>query len=134
MASTPAFASNRARRGLAALMILEAAALAVVSTLHLSGLTGEGRRPYSPTAAGIAEAVIGVVLVAGAVALVRSPGRGRLVAQIATGFAVVGFIVGLTFTLIGGEPGDVAYHLVALPVLVATFVLLLIRTRPRADR
>ncbi|GAA2199900.1 hypothetical protein [Sinomonas flava] len=134
MASTPVFASGRARRGLSALMILEAASLAVVSTLHLSGMTGEGRRPYSPTSAGVAEAIIGVVLVAGAVALLRSPRRGRLAAQVATGFAVAGFIVGLTFTLLGGEPGDVAYHLIALPVLVATFVLLLIRTRPRAGR
>ncbi|WP_369046774.1 hypothetical protein [Sinomonas sp. P10A9] len=52
-----------------------------------------------------------------------------LAVQIATGF-----IVGLTFTLLGGEPGDVAYHLIALPVLVATFVLLSIGTRPLAGR
>ncbi|WP_139346795.1 hypothetical protein [Sinomonas mesophila] len=134
MASTPAFASDRARRGLAALMILEAATLAVVSTVHLLGLTGEGKPPYSPTAAGIAEAIIGVVLVAGAVALVRSPGRGRLAAQVATGFAVVGFLVGLTFTLLGGGPADIAYHFAVLPVLILTFVLLSIRTKPRAGR
>jgi hypothetical protein len=134
MASTPASASNRARRGLAALMILEAVTLAVVSTVHLSGLGGEGRSPYNPTAAGIAEAIIGVVLVAGAIALVRSAGRGRLTAQIATAFAVVGFLIGLTFTLLGGGPADIAYHFVVLPVLVVTFVLLSIRTKPRARR
>lgn len=82
-----------------------------------------------PTSAGIAEAIIGVVLVGGAVTLLRSPGYGRLVAQIATGFAVVGFIVGLTFTLAGGRQADVAYHLTMLPVLVVTFVLFSIKTK-----
>lgn len=134
MASTPAFTSNRALRGIAALMILEAVSLAVVSILHLSGTSGSGAKPYNPTAAGTAEAIIGVVLAAGAVALVRSRAYGRLVAQIATGFAMVGFIVGLTFTLTGGGPADIAYHLTVLPVLVVTLVLLLIRTKSGGDR
>ena len=43
----------------------------------------------------------------------------------ATGFAVFGFLVGLTFTLRGGEAGDVIYHLTMLPVLVLTLVLLI---------
>jgi hypothetical protein len=40
-------------------------------------------------------------------------------------FALVGFVVGLTFTLRGGGPVDVTYHIVMLPLLVVTLDLLL---------
>lgn len=131
MTSNPAFASDRARRVIAALMVFEALTLAAVSLLHLSGVVGGGTKPYDPGAAGIAEAVIGVVLVAGAVAFVRSPKYGRAAAQVATGFAIVGFIVGLTFTLNGGRPVDVVYHATMLPVLIITLVLLAARAKDR---
>ncbi|HEY8702130.1 MAG TPA: hypothetical protein VIM08_14410 [Arthrobacter sp.] len=123
MNSAPGFASNRRRRAIAALMVLEALSLAVISVLHLSGVISGGTKPYSPGAAGIAEAVIGVVLIAGAFAVMRSPKRGRTAAQAATGFAIAGFIVGLAFTVSGGQPADVAYHASVLPVLVLTLVL-----------
>ena len=45
----------------------------------------------------------------------------------AVGFAIFGFIVGLTFTISGGSAVDLAYHAVMLPILVATAVQL----RPR---
>ena len=48
---------------------------------------------------------------------------------IVLGSAVVGFLVGLTFTVQGGDPVDVAYHAVMLPVLLATAIALLRRQR-----
>ncbi|WP_190607174.1 hypothetical protein [Arthrobacter ipis] len=121
--SAPGFASNRRRRTIAALMVVEALSLAVFSALHLSGVIPGGTRPYNPEAAGIAEAVIGVVLTAGVVAAVSSRKYGRTAAQAAIGFAIAGFVVGLTFTIIGGQPVDVVYHATVLPLLILTLVL-----------
>ncbi|ACL42210.1 hypothetical protein Achl_4259 (plasmid) [Pseudarthrobacter chlorophenolicus A6] len=117
------FSSDRMRRVVVALMLLEALSLAVISGLHLSGVIAGGTKPYNPQAAGIAEAVIGVVLVAGAVMAMRSPARGRTAAMAATAFAIVGFLVGLGFTISGGQPTDVAYHATVLPLLVLTLAL-----------
>jgi hypothetical protein len=126
-----AFSSDRMRRAVASLMLLEALSLAVISGLHLSGVIAGGARPYNPGAAGIAEAVIGVVLLAGAVLVMRSPARGRTAAVGATGFAIVGFLVGLGFTVSGGQPADVAYHAAVLPLLVVTLALSLRKSRAR---
>jgi hypothetical protein len=114
----------RTSRRVAVLIAFEAVTLAVMSALHLSGAISGGRKPYDPTDAGIAEAVICIALVAGAVALRRDPMRGRAVALAATVFAVVGFIAGLTFTIRGGHAVDIAYHATTLPLLIATVVLL----------
>jgi len=111
------------------LMAAEAASLAVMSTLHLTGIDGGGTLPYRPSAAGLAEAVIGLVLVAGAVAGWRARGRAWAAAVGAVGFAIVGFIVGVTITLSGGPGIDIAYHCAVLPVLVVTLGLLLRRPR-----
>lgn len=98
------------------LMAAEAASLAVMSAVHLSG---------GQSGAGIPEAVICVVLVAGAAALALRPrGLGRRVAQAAVGFAIAGFLVGLSFTIGGGSALDLAYHVVVLPLLVLTLALL----------
>jgi O-antigen/teichoic acid export membrane protein len=105
------------------LMLLTAGSLAVVSVLHLANLVGGGGLDR-PGAAAIAEAVICVVLLAGARALARGRRRGPAAARASLAFAVSGFIVGLTFTLRGGDAFDVAYHLTGLAVLVVTFVLL----------
>jgi peptidoglycan/LPS O-acetylase OafA/YrhL len=95
-------------------MRLVALSLAVFATLHLTGALQVG----ASSGAGVPEALICIVLVGGSVA------RSRRVALSAVGFAVFGFLVGLTFTLGGGSPVDLAYHLVTLPVLVATALLL----------
>ena len=108
---------------IAGLMLFEAATLALASTLHLSSID-HGSKPFSSSGAGIAEALIGLVLVVGAGALIRAGARGRRAALAALAFAIVGFIVGLTFTLRGGDAADLAYHATMLPVLVATTVLL----------
>jgi hypothetical protein len=117
------------QRLIATLMGFEALTLAVISPLHLSGVLGGGAKPFNPTAAGTAEAVIGVVLVLGALGLGRGTARGRDAAVAATAFAIIGFFVGLSFTLRGGDAIDVAYHAVMLPLLFLTMVALL-RRRP----
>jgi peptidoglycan/LPS O-acetylase OafA/YrhL len=111
-------------RIIAALMLLEAITLATMSTLHLTGVVNGGKTPYDPTDAGIAEAIICIVLAGGALALIRAPQRGRTPALGALGFAIVGFVLGLTFTIRGGTTADVVYHATMLPVLIATAILL----------
>lgn len=103
-------------------MAFEAATVAVFSILHLSGVLHVGSgRSYG---AGFAEAIIAIVLAGGAAALARSPGRGRQPAIYAVGFAIFGFIVGLSFTVSGGDAIDLAYHAAMLPLLGLTGVLL----------
>jgi hypothetical protein len=111
-------------RRIAGLMAFEATTLAVFAVLHLSGALGPGSGSSSGAGAGVPEALICVALVLGLRALVRSPARGRPAALAATGFAIFGFIVGLTFTVRGGAPVDLIYHLTMFPVLVVTGLML----------
>jgi hypothetical protein len=120
------------RRG-AVLMGAVAATLAVMSLVHLSGILGGSEKPFDRSDAGIAEAVICVVLGYGATALLRRGSRARPVALAATGFAIVGFLVGLRFTLAGGGAIEIAYHLGALPILLLTLTGLA-RSRVRGTR
>jgi hypothetical protein len=115
--------SARRCRLIAALMGVEAASLAAASTLHLSGLVHGHGPAFSATGAGIAEAVIGLVLLAGAVALARRGTEGRPAALAATGFAMAGFIYGLSLTVRGGDLPDITYHATVLPLLIVTLVL-----------
>jgi hypothetical protein len=101
-------------------MMFEAATLAIMATLHLSGLRSGGSELFSAAHAGVAEAIIGPVLVAGAAAVFRGRANARVIALVAAVFAVAGFIVGLGFTLQGGGEIDIAYHVVVLPMLVLT--------------
>lgn len=110
-----------------ALLLGEALTLAVCSALHLAGALRVGSGDSD--GAGIAEGVICVVLVAGAGALARDPAGGRRVALASIVFAILGFIIGLTFTLRGGDAIDVAYHVSMTPVLVAMAALLSRRYR-----
>jgi hypothetical protein len=105
------------------LMLFVAATLAIASALHLSGNV-HGREPFDAQHAGIAEAVIGFVLACGAVAVLRALVRARRIGLGATGFAIVGFLVGLNFTTRGGDVPDVAYHIISLPILIVTFTFL----------
>jgi peptidoglycan/LPS O-acetylase OafA/YrhL len=110
-------------------MLFVAATLGIASYLHLTGNV-TGTPPFDPDHAGIAEAVIGGVLLVAAIVMLRRPHRARSVGLGALGFATVGFLVGLNFTTQGGHAPDVAYHLVFLPVLVACGIVLA-RTHPR---
>jgi hypothetical protein len=126
--SRPTFRAQTAIFRVAAVMISVAATLAVASGLHLSG-TAKGRSaPFNGIHAGIAEAVIGVVLLVAAIAMLLLPASARPIGITATGFAIAGFVVGLRFTTLGGHRPDIAYHLTVLPVLVAS-LLILVRTR-----
>jgi hypothetical protein len=112
-------------RKIATLMGFEAATLAVIASLHFCGVLAGGEKPFRPTAAGIAEAIIGLVLVYGATVLLRGAAHARGIALATTFFAIVGFIVGLTFTLRGGDAIDIAYHATMLPLLLLTLIMLL---------
>ena len=111
-------------RNLATVLAVVAVSLFIASALHLSGFVHGRSDIYDADDAGIAEAVIGVVLVVGAVGLVRSAARARAMGLAATGFAVAGFGVGITITAQGGHTPDIAYHATVLPILIATFVTL----------
>jgi hypothetical protein len=112
------------------LLAVESATLAVFSTLHLTGALRIGTG--NSDGAGVAEALICLALAGGAWALARSssPARGRLVGLFAVGFAIAGFIVGLTFTVRGGDAIDLIYHATMLPILALTAVLVARRTTP----
>lgn len=117
-------AETRVRR-VGAVMAFIASTLAVASALHLSGNVHGRSQPFDASHAGIAEALIAAVLAGGAVAMLRPPDRARPVGLLTVGFAIVGFLVGLSMTVRGGNAPDIAYHVTLLPVLVAGFVTLL---------
>jgi hypothetical protein len=121
---------NRQRRiGLA--MGLEALTLAVMAFLHLAGSLGGGLNSFSAPDAGVAEAVICIVLAYGAVRLARGAPRARAIAIMSTAVAIVGFVIGLGSTLRGGDAVDIAYHVTMLPLLVLTLRALLRRPAKR---
>jgi hypothetical protein len=126
---------QRTVRRVAALMAVQAVTLGVASALHLTGHVHGRSAPFNADHAGIAEAIIGVLLAAGAGAMVRFPAKGRAIGLVLNGFATVGFLNGLSMTAQGGDAPDIAYHLVLLPVLIASFVVLLRATpdRPRQN-
>jgi hypothetical protein len=117
--------STSLARRVAVLMLFEAASLAVASALHLSGQVHGRSAPFDADHAGVAEAIIGVVLGAAAVIMIRAPRRARTVGIAATGFAIAGFLVGLSMTASGGDLPDIAYHLTVLPLLVGGLLLLI---------
>jgi len=108
-------------RRIAQLMAFVAATLVVASALHLSGAVGDESAPFHPDRAGVAEAVIAVVLAAGAAALLQG---ARAVALAAVVFAIAGFGIGLSMTVRGGGAADIAYHAATLPVLLLALALL----------
>jgi hypothetical protein len=79
---------------------------------------------HLPNDAGVAEAIICLVLVAGAIALMRRTPHAHAGACLAVGFAILGFLVGLHDTTQAGGV-DLAYHLTVLPMLVLTELMLL---------
>ncbi len=100
-----------------------------MSTLHLTGTLANG------TDAGIAEAAICVVLIAGATALALDPLRGRRTALATIGFAILGFIVGLSSTVRSGNDAfGIAYHATVLPLLLITLAALIRRPSPQPGR
>jgi peptidoglycan/LPS O-acetylase OafA/YrhL len=112
-------------RRIGMVMAFVAATLAAGSFVHLAGYTPGGTKPpFDADHAGIAEAIIGVVIAAGAVSVLSAAPRARTAAVAATSFAILGFLVGLNMTARGGDLADVVYHVVTLPILVVTLILL----------
>ena len=126
--ATRARSADQTLQRIAWLLLFVAVTLGVASALHLSGGV-RGSPPFDADHAGLAEALIGVVLAGCALVMLRTPARARAAGLIGTAFAVVGFGVGLSFTVRGGHAPDIAYHVVLLPVLLAAFVVL-VRHRP----
>ena len=117
------------------LMAFEAATLAVAATVHLAGYTPAGSKPpFDASHAGVAEAIIGVVLAYGAIEVLRSSSRAWAAAVATTSFAIVGFLVGLTITTQGGDVPDVIYHLIMLPIIITSLVILLRTRRSEVSR
>jgi hypothetical protein len=110
-----------------------AATLVVASFIHLVGDVQGRTDLYDPTDAGIAEAIIAGVLVAGIVGMIRSPRRARAIGITAVGFATIGFIVGLSITARSAHVPDITYHLSILPLLVVSLVVL-VRAGPAPVR
>src|SRR3954453_11617904 len=117
-------------RKTAAVMGFVAVTLFIASAVHLFGHV-HGNNTFDPNAAGIAEAIIGIVLASAAALMVQEPERARRVGMGAVGFAIAGFAVGLTRTVPSGHAAEIAYHVVVMPILIATFVSLARRGRTR---
>lgn len=111
-------------RAVAGVLAVVAASLAVASTLHLAGRVSGRGELYDAGDAGIAEAIIAVVLLIGVVTMLRRPALARTAGLVAAGFATAGFLVGLSITAQGGHWPDIAYHLTVLPLLIGSLVVL----------
>jgi hypothetical protein len=96
---------------------LETAIFFVAALIHFEVLA-DG---YPDREAGIAEMVIGTVLLAGLIYTFLAPEKTRATALIVQGFALAGAFVGLTLLLtVGPASGlDVAIHVLMIVVLVA---------------
>jgi hypothetical protein len=123
--SGPPILRRKIATGVAILMLVEAASLAVASALHLSGVVDGRTSSFDPNSAGIAEAVIGIVLLVGAVVMLRDPRRARPAGIAANAFALAGFLIGISETAQGGHAPDIAYHATVIPLLVISLVVLL---------
>jgi hypothetical protein len=117
-------ANRTSRIALVFIFILVAASLVIASTVHLAGLVHGRGGSFDPDHAGIAEAVIAAVLTGAAITMWRSPRYARKAGLAAATVAIVGFLVGLRFTLGGGDRPDIAYHLIGLPILVGALLAL----------
>jgi hypothetical protein len=108
------------------LLVVMAITLATASTIHF-GVAVAGVDDPFPGAA-LPEAIISVVVLAGAAAAAVRVSHAWRWALAATLFGILGFLIGLRFTLFGGRSvvfGDVVYHLAGLLVLVVIAGLLL---------
>jgi hypothetical protein len=108
-------------------MLLAALTLFVAAAIH-SGAFGA---LDTFEAAALPEAVIGAVLLVGALGALLWWPRSWPLAFGGTLFAVLGTLVGMRFTLPRGELGDIAYH-VTLLLMLLLLIVLLVRQRQRA--
>lgn len=122
--------TTRVPRLFVPVLLAEAATLGLASYLHRDGSIPLGFTTIHGEnfqAASLPEAIIGAVLAAGALAVLAAPARTRWAALVATGFAIVGFVVGVSIVLTSGRPsvaGDLTYHGIGLAALLATLIAL----------
>jgi hypothetical protein len=124
--SATAKSKNALANVIVGLLVVMAITLATASTIHF-GVAIAGVDDPFPDAA-LPEAIISGVVLAGAAAAALRISHAWGWALAATLFAILGFLVGLRFTLFGGRSvvlGDVVYHLSGLLVLVVIAGLLL---------
>jgi hypothetical protein len=97
---------------------------AVVASLHLGGVLDGGSEPFDPTAAGIAEAIIGVALTVGSPrSCANQPMRRRSQSRRHSSRSRAS--LSGSPTVRGGGAIDIAYHAAMLPLLLLTLILLL---------
>jgi hypothetical protein len=125
--------STKLSTGAGVLLSVTAVTLAVASLLHFGAAIPLGTAKISDPFAGAAipEAVIAVVVAAGAVITLAHLPVARWLAPAGTLFALAGTLYGLTVTLRRGQLGDIVYHLTLLTMLIASAMLLLVVLRPR---
>jgi hypothetical protein len=112
---------------LGVLIAVAAVSFAMASAIHAGTVIPLGVTTVSDPFPGavIPEAVIAVVVAAGAVAVFTRRPAARGAAVMATLFALLGTAYGLTVTLGSARTGDIAYHVGILVVLAVTLGLLL---------
>jgi hypothetical protein len=112
-------------------MLLESVTFLAAAAIH-AGLLVDG---YEHREARIAETIIAVVLLAGAVVASFGPLWARRAGLAAQGFALVGAIVGIITIAIGIGPrsfADVFYHVIIVCVLIYG-VILAVRARAKLE-
>ena len=98
------------------LMLVEAIAFLIASTVHSGALIDVS----VDSSANIAEGIIGLVLLAGAIVTTVRPGWTRVVGVIAQGFGLLGSLVGLFLATRGLGPHtgpDLVFHVVIVAML-----------------
>ncbi|HUY45919.1 MAG TPA: hypothetical protein VMV92_09365 [Streptosporangiaceae bacterium] len=129
---------RRTAPGIGVLMLCEAITLGVASYLHMQGRIPLGFttiRGENFQGAATPEAVIGAVLAVVAVLVLAFPRAPRWLPVAATGFAILGVIVGMAVLLIGNRSSitvDLAYHSALMAALLVTLIMLL-RPRPASS-
>jgi hypothetical protein len=116
-------------------MTLATMTLVVASILHFGVAVGGVHDPYRDAA--IPEAAIAAVLACGVARVATRSASAWPLAVGTTVFAILGFLVGLRFTLFAADTpraGDVVYHVGGLALLLVTATLLLTAAGRRALR
>ena len=126
MKAQPLAPANQSSILIGRLMLAEAATFAIASVLHFGVAE-------TFIGAAVPEAIIAIVLGAGAVALMRRGAGSWWLALATTLFALLGVIIGLSVILGGrvSRPVDLAYHATIFVALVITVVLLLARRQTK---
>lgn len=122
---------SRSWPAIVGLMALAAVTLAIASVVHFGLVIPLGATTIHDPFAGAAipEAVIAAVVAIGVVGAALRRDAAWWLPLAATLFALLGVIVGMTFTVPAGRAGDIAYHGSLLAVLLAALVLQLATLR-----